>query len=232
MNKKVLILTGTTDILKEKYYNHDISMEEVFDLTLASKQNYAKKHGYDLMAMRSFGIDTRNIFTDNDIGQLRFIRSMEMLAFYDAVFWIDADSLITNLNYKLEDFVDETITFAASYDWMHTHTFSSGNFIVQKNNNSDLLLNTFYNIGKHFNSEQETLNYICNVWRGNNIQSMKVLEHKYLGATPTKAQYAAGWETRAEPIGPWTEDSFLVHMTGASNSNRIRLLNTYFKKYL
>lgn len=230
MDKRVLVITGTTDILRSESET-DATMEEVFDLTLPSKQRYVKKHGYDLMALRSFGADTRNIFSNTHIGHLRFIRSIEMINFYDAVMWIDADSLITNLNYKLEDFMDETTTFVASYDWMHTRTFSTGNFIIQKNN-INKLYTTFYDVGQKFNTEQETLNHIYFMLRNQNTHLMKVLDHKYLGSTPTKQQYAAGWEDRAEPIGPWSEDSFLVHLTGATNTNRIRLLKTLYKDLL
>ena len=42
MNKRVLVLTGTTDILRQPNET-DNTMEEVFDLTLPSKQIYVKK---------------------------------------------------------------------------------------------------------------------------------------------------------------------------------------------
>jgi hypothetical protein len=46
---KTLILTGS-----------DQSMIDVLDLTLPSKQEYCKKHNYDLLALRSFAAD-RNV---------------------------------------------------------------------------------------------------------------------------------------------------------------------------
>jgi len=229
-NKRVLIVSGYTDMLREQNYSHDNSCEEVFDLTLPSKQRYAKHHGYDLLALRSFGKDKHNIFLETDIGHLRFIRSIEMLftGHYDAVFWIDADSLITNFNYKLEDFVKEDVVFAASWDWMHRLSMSTGNFIIQKTQQLEALYNIFYQIGKTFNSEQESLN---SIWRGN-ILNITPLEHKFLGSTLTKEQIGPGWETRPEVIGPWSKDCFLVHVGGVSNFNRIRLLNQYFREYL
>jgi hypothetical protein len=74
-NKRVLLLTGTSDVLKDTHYKDDNSMEEVFDLTLPSKQKYVKKHGYDILSMRSFGYDNRNIFNESEYG---FIGFMEM----------------------------------------------------------------------------------------------------------------------------------------------------------
>ena len=59
MINRVLLITGTTDIVRNP---EDLSMTEVFDLTLPSKQRYAKKHGYDLLSLRSFGEDKNKVF--------------------------------------------------------------------------------------------------------------------------------------------------------------------------
>jgi len=228
MSKRVLLITGTTDMLRNPN-EVDNTMEEVFDLTLPSKLRYVKKHGYDLMALRSFGTDRYNKFANDKIGQLRFIRSFELLHSYDAVMWIDADSLITNYSYKLENFIDDSVCFSASYDWNGYYSFSTGNFIVQKTPDLNKLIDLFYLHGPKFNSEQEVLNGIYYNRLHNGI---RVLDHKYLGSTPTKVQYGNGWETRPEPQGPWSKDSFLVHVTGVSNTKRIEILNTYFKEFL
>ena len=103
MNKRVLVLTGTTDILRQPNET-DNTMEEVFDLTLPSKQRYVKKYGYDLLSLRSFGKDRQNRFTESDIGFLRVLRAFELLENYDIVMWIDADSIITNHNFSIDDF--------------------------------------------------------------------------------------------------------------------------------
>jgi hypothetical protein len=242
--KRVLVLTGYTDSIRDKN-SDDAYMKDVFDITLRSKVDYAKTHNYDFMALRSFGKDIRNIFDETKIGQLRFLRAVELLYAYDAVMWIDADSLITNFEYKLESFIDSSVTFAASYDWSvspkhKTHElngwggpgyypFSTGNFIVQKTSEINKLVDNFYKIGSRFNSEQEALNVLAL----NKIHDgIKILDHKYLGATPTKQQYAQGWETRQEPYGSWNSESFLVHITGVSNNRRIDILNSHFKDFL
>jgi|688.fasta_scaffold72507_2 hypothetical protein len=229
MNKRVLVLTGYTDSIEPPYGIDDQLMKPVFDLTLKSKIEYAKINNYDIMALRSFGKDSAGIFNENKIGQLRFIRSFELLNIYDAVMWIDADSLITNYSYKLEDFIDDSTTFVASYDWAGPHSFSTGNFIIQKTPNLNKLIELFYLYGPRFNSEQEVLNMINYYSLHNGIKS---LDYKFLGSTPTKLQYGKGWETRPEPKGPWTKDCFLVHLTGVSNTRRIEILNTYFKEFL
>ena len=137
-NKRVLLLTGTTDILRSPNET-DNTMEEVFDLTLPSKQRYAKKYGYDLLSLRSFGSDKQNIFKDKHLGFLRALRAFEMLEHYNIVMWIDADSIITNDNFSINDFqIDENHSFYASWDWNNVgHSFSTGNFIIHKTKNTN-----------------------------------------------------------------------------------------------
>ena len=139
MNKRVLVLTGSDNDAFKLCGDTDAKIAEISEMTSTSKQKFAKKNGYDFMFLRSFGKDRNNIFSEKHIGQLRFLRTIEMLKDYDAVFWIDADSLITNLDYKLEDFMDENHCFVASWDWMHKFSFSTGNFIVQKTPEIDKL---------------------------------------------------------------------------------------------
>jgi hypothetical protein len=243
MNKRVLVLTGTSDTLKEEHYKDDNSMEEVFNLTLPSKQRYVQKHGYDLMSMRSFGTDTRhNIFKESDcgygfIGFIRVLRACQLLEYYDYVMWIDADSIITNSDYSIDDFqIEDKYCFYASWDWPHRFSFSTGNFIVHKGEQFDEFLKTFVTIGKYIQDsktggfDQTTLNLM---YRDTPFkQVMKILEHKFLGGVPDKKIVGSVWDGRPDPISPWTEDSFIAHLTGMTNKNRINVLQNSFKNYL
>ena len=40
------------------------------------------------------------------------------------------------------------------------------------------------------------------------------------------------WDGRPETISPWSKESFLVHLTGIPNKNRIEVAQTSFKEYL
>ena len=235
-NKRVLILTGTTDMFRSPNET-DNTMEEVFDLTLPSKQRYAKKYGYDLLSLRSFGSDKRNIFKDNHIGFLRALRAFEMLDYYDTVMWIDADSIITNYNFSINDFqIDETHSFYASWDWNNIgHSFSTGNFITHKTENTNNLINSFLTKGKQvadsntWGEEQIRLNFLYNSTHKNDI---KILEHKFLHTIPNRKMFRGIWDGRPETKFPWAEDSFLVHIGGIPNKNRIEVAQTSFKEYL
>lgn len=237
-NKRVLILTGTSEILRTSEET-DNTIEEVFDITFSSKQRYAKKHGYDLLALRSFGSDSNKIFDDIELGFLRELRTFEMLSHYDIVMWIDADSIITNDNYSINDFqLDEDHCFYASWDWNGKYTFSTGNFIIQKCNSTNDMFNKFLQVGKHVKDtnqwgwEQTTMNIIYRQTDlGNHI---KVMDHKYLGAIPGIEIYPeTSWsKDRMPPRFPWNEDAFLCHVTGLKNATRLDILKTHFSKYL
>ena len=245
MNKQVLILTGTTDEFafntskdNKVFYHHlnDNTMEEVFELTLPSKQRYAKKYGYDLLTMRSFKNGNMYGFNkDFDMGFLRAVRTFEMLKYYDFVMWVDADAIITN-HIPITDFPMKDKSFCASYDWEWRNSFSTGNFIVQRTKDSDQLFDLFLHMGKQNSGrlmqEQEVLNFIHkNTSYGSMIE---VIEHKYLGAVPSFIIETPTWKShnRKGVISPWDEGCFLAHLTGCSNRDRIDLLNNKFAKYL
>jgi hypothetical protein len=236
MSKRVLVLTGTTDILRQPNET-DNTMEEVFDLTLPSKQRYAKKHGYDLLALRSFGTDKNKLFDDTELGFLRELKTFEMLEYYDTVMWIDADSIITNDNFSINDFqLDDDHCFYASWDWTGKQTISTGNFIIQKCSSTSIIFDAFLKVGKYVKNtnqwgwEQTTMNLI---YRETDLGShIKVLDHKYLGSIPSKEMFKGIWHGRPEAPYPWSKESFLVHLTGIPNRNRIEVALTTYKDYL
>ena len=208
----------------------DNTIEEVLDATLPSKQRYAKKYGYDLLSIRSFGSDKNNKFKDTEIGFLRALRAFEMLNYYDTVMWLDADSIITNDAYSINDFLlDDEHIFYASCDWWCTSRFSAGNFIVKNTKNTQEFLNLFFDICKNFPEEQETLN----VMRFNYLpDKFKLLDHKYLGSIPTQEMYKDWFKPLRPIVGEWKKGAFLAHIAGSCNTGRLEILNNYFKEYL
>jgi len=236
MNKSVLILTGTSNI-KRTPEEIDNTMEEVFDLTLLSKQKYAKKHGYDLLTMRSFWPDKNKIFDDKQIGFLRVLCAFDMLSNYDVVMWVDADAIITNQELKIQDFqLDEEHSLYVSYDWAGMSSFSTGNFILQKTKYIEDLYKTFVGIGKqvyegnHWGEEQTTFNHIYKATPLKN--TIKILEHNYLNAVPIQVMESEFWANRQPVRWPWNESSFLAHITAVSNKHRIHILETAFDRYI
>jgi len=236
--KRILVMSGAEEF--DKSSNSQI--EEMFNLTVRSKQSYAQTHGYDINIVRNFGIDEKNKLnrSDRNVGFLRFLRVAEMMNYYDTVMWVDGDSLITNPSYSINDFqLEENITFYASWDWMHktpyfdgnyNHAFSLGNFILQRTKQLDEFLNFFFSVANRFPEEQYTLNTIYAQTEFKN--TIKVLDHKFLNGVPKEIESLQVWKTRSKLAEPWSKDHFLSHFTGISNQDRIDLMKTHFKEYL
>lgn len=243
--KKVLLITGTTDIIRPQGSN-DATHEELFELTLPSKQRYAKKHGYDLLTMRSFGDSSPYGFTEDNvpfpynkqIGFLRAVVAFEMLFTYETVFWIDSDSIITNYNYDLTTFgINSDKTLYASYDWEWKNSFSTGNFILHRTPMWKELFQLFLSLGsnqflKHPAQEQATLNFIHK--QTNMSKTIQVLEHKYLNAVPTELESTKTWITSNRPKinWPWDKNCFLAHIGGLTNNERIEIIKNNFSQYI
>ena len=216
---KTLILTGS-----------DKGMMAVLDLTLPSKQAYCKKHNYDLLSLRSFPADPRLNFTSDHVGFLRTVMVFNQLRYYDNVMWIDADSIITNMEYKIEDFILNDACFIASYDWMHFNSFSSGNFIIRRATSTQNLFNRFLDVSRYrlndIMADQGTLNQIYR--ESNESKEMfNILPHKFLGAVPNIVHDTATWrnDNRCSIIDPWTPDCFLAHLTGMTAEERVDILS-------
>lgn len=232
---RTLVITGCEE-----------SMWEVLDLSLPSKYRWVAKHGYDILVKRTWSAKPKLGFSGdlNHLGFLRAVVCFEQLRYYDNVMWIDGDSIITNQNYKIEDFIDSNCCFTASYNWMVPESptggdFTTGNFIIRNEPRQDIesLYNAFVNVSKHF------LNNVCQeLATFNTIYKMpaytkmfNILPHKYLNACPDFLVDTETWKkdnNRTGIVSPWDKDCFLAHLTGCSTKERADLLKTRFTDYL
>jgi len=219
---KTLLLTGSNN-----------KMFEILDLTLESKIKYCSVHGYDLLIKKQWLPSKEVNFTINNIGFLRVFYALQMLSIYDCVMWIDADAFITNFNYKIENIADSDHCFFVSCDWHfkqenHDSPFNTGNFIVKKSKNINSFTESFINTAQSFLSndlqEQQTINHMY----FNKIQneSIRKVDKKYLNSVPELMHETQTWQGRPAIQEPWTKDSFIAHLTGAKNHERIAI----FKK--
>lgn len=231
---RTLVITGSEQ-----------SMWNVLDLTLPSKYKWCQKYGYDILVKRTWPAKPKFNFEADlkHLGFLRVIACFEQLKYYDNVMWLDGDSIITNQEYKIEDFIDDEHCFFASYNWMvsesPTGEFTTGNFVIKQTPQTDIehLYNTFLQVSQHF------LGHICQelatlntIYKSPDYYKMiKVLPHKYLNACPNTLMDTQTWKGDKSRNGiesPWNEESFLAHLTGCTTAERYELLTTQFKPYL
>ncbi len=239
MSKRVLIMTGASDILRQNqipnWGEDGVSYYDVLDATNPSKIKYAKKHNYDFLCMRSFGSAPELQIKETEIGFLRTLAAFENLNKYDVVMWVDADAIITNQEMSIDKFpLEEDVTFYASYDWMGKGSFSTGNFIIQKTKHLSQFFHLFINIYKQINShEQDALNAMY--YQTNANSTIKILECEYLNSFHEEIINTPTWSSGRNPISPhcfWKEGCFLSHLGGITNSERLNMLNSFYKEYL
>lgn len=235
MDKKVLVMTGASDILFERgiHKSKDNSYYDLLDLTTPSKERYARKHKYDFLCLHSFGTDSVFGFKETEIGFLRSIRVFQNLQTYDVVMWLDADAIVTNEDLSLDLFpLEEDVTFYASYDWMGNSSFSTGNFIIQRTKYIKQFFDLFIQVAKHHNEEQVSLNIMY--YQSNAKETMKILDCKFLNSFHEEIMKTRTWAGR-QPISPnchWKSGDFLCHVGGIRNDERIEFFNKHFKEYL
>lgn len=231
MNKKTLLITGS-----------DPDMSVISDLTLDTKINFVKKHNYDILVKRDWSDMSKYHFIEHEnsssrkdksyldvLGFLRVLLAFEMLKDYNNVIWIDADTLITNSDYTIQDFVTDDHCLFVSYDWSWTGSFSTGNFIVKRHKDTQKLYEAFIETSKmflnHSHKEQITLNHIYN--NNEHLRNViKILPWKYLNSVPECIQETKTWQGRDKVLEPWTEDSFLAHLTGITGEERIEIIKS------
>jgi hypothetical protein len=178
---------------------------------------------------------------ERHIGFSRFIYALELLNHYDFVVWIDGDSIITNDNYSIHDFITDESNFFFSYDWMtnpqHSSTLSSGNFILRSDQNIEFLAENFLHIAQYYLNnvlqEQGTLSHMFSLPEFSNY--FKILPQKYLNSVPTCVYESEKWKDPNRPpifhLAEWNQDSFLAHLTGVPNKERVNMIQNNFKKY-
>jgi len=227
--KRVLVLTGS-----------DSNMHTVLDLTIPSKFRYAQRHGYDFQVLRSFR-DFPELTNDNrsvGVGFARALQAFGMLEHYHVVMWVDGDAIITNDSLPIEHFITDEHSIYFSYDWPVASDgstghvgFSAGNFILQSTATIEALFETFLKGMQHFlndaGSEQACFNAIYN--QTSLRSTFKILEHSYLNAVPEAVLTTEVWASDPNRVGPnrtfpivspWTDTSFLAHLTGCTTQDR------------
>ena len=245
-NKKVLILTGCQDDLKNGY---DGSYHELLSLTLKSKIDYAQKYNYDFLILRSFKEDKENILKrkDNYNGFLRILEIFKLLNHYDIVMWLDADALITNSDISIDQFgINEDQFLYVSWDWMnknvsyqsisgYTHYFSVGNFIFNKTPLLENFIKCFCDNAYYFAEEQMLMNTIYSETEFK--KNISILDHSFLNGVPEFVYDYDEWKdlknrTDYSIENPWKKNYFLAHICGLNNKNRIKSIKQNFKEFI
>jgi hypothetical protein len=102
---------------------HDEFYNKIGKYAFINKTIYAEKHGYDIFNY----LGTLNKF--KNIHWSKLIAIKKHLKDYDWIFWSDSDALITNLEIKLENLIDDNYNLIITRDCLGN--INSGNFLIR-----------------------------------------------------------------------------------------------------
>lgn len=205
----------------------DEKMSEVAGLTMPSKVRWALKNGFDFEMVGIHHSGSHPAWE-----KLQLIRGRFDFG-YSHVFWIDADSVITNENVDASRVFDglEDFWIVASKDWtdeQYIHldpafNWSSGAMLVNKEAIPvfDYAIENFKplfsNNPLHDQSALKQSFADNPAWLG----KFRMLERRVLNSVP--ADIHCG-----KAIEPWREGDFIAHITCMENVERVKWLKRFF----
>jgi hypothetical protein len=201
---KILVLTGC-----------DAAMDSVGNLTAPNHHFYAQLHGYAFERVRDYEPGSHPSWQ-----KMRLIQ--ERLPNYDAILWLDADTIVTNPKRPVTKLIDGHAGLIVSKDWTNPlpedeiKHFSLGNFVFTNNAQSFILLNLAMARTEWANQPLWEQQAIQEEYRANpEVRPwVKILPRRVLNSVP-----ATPTTTGDEP---WEPGDFLCHFTYLPNEERVR----------
>lgn len=104
---------------------HDNNYVEMANLTLANKQEYCDRHGYQLFAKTDNFSSGRHIYCDKIRHNLAVLENNPDLEW---VWWLDCDAVITNFNTTIEQWCDNNYDFVVTLD---RYALNNGSYFLK-----------------------------------------------------------------------------------------------------
>ena len=199
--ERILILTG-----------YDDAFAQIGDLTTPIKAAYAQRHGYEFLCSRRYQSGTHPSW--QKLGLL-----LGLLPRYEWIFWMDADSVITNPELSVEGYLlgDARCagkSFVASMDWAPPSPWNAGHFLIR--NTPDMM--RFLDVCLWH--ERRWGN--CEWWDQSAMQEqmhpcdLALLPRRMLMAVPRACRDAAP--------EPWEPGDFIAHCTMDDQPARLEII--------
>lgn len=203
------------------------NFQPLADVTLPNIKEYCKIHGYFCYSMVFDEYTSDFGFHKISMMQKIFDRGQA-----DIIWSLDLDCLITNMNVKVESFVDPDYDMFITKD---INGLNAGSFIVKNTENSRGLLKEIMIMQGSEDNEQNAIERIYSTpaeWRDDKI---KVLPHpsinsylySYYGPHYGKIEYSET-DILRQPTheeGEWQSGDFMVHVPALPLELRIHILS-------
>ncbi len=188
-------------------------------ITIPVLEMWCKKHKYHFNEHIITNETFPHFVKTNDAKEL-------LDAGYDYVFALECDMLLTNLNYKIEDFINDTHDFFITKDM---NGFNSGSFIVRNSDWGKAWLDFINRRNTGTNDEQDVIIQYAD----SSIFESKicVLGHPAINSIPYEYYDSRGYVNfNGQPMptheqGCWRRNDFCVHLPGKTLLDRINIFS-------
>jgi hypothetical protein len=212
---KIALTTGYT-----------VSYSELGDFTSENHKEYCERHGY------SFYKDGNNDYHYLEVGfrRMEFILNILKTNKYDYIHWSGADTLITNYNIKIEDWVDSEHDFFVSKETSGVYRALNADVFIVKNSPNgrhvlEFILSKASEYMNHTWKEQQVMIDHFHLEPFNKI--VKIMPHQSFNSYPWRfygPDQAGDSDVHKNEPGDFKVGDFLVHVPGHNYQNKIRIL--------
>jgi hypothetical protein len=187
------------------------SYKALADISLPNLSEYCQRHGYTMWV--------ENIENDNwEYKKHEMFKELFEKGF-DIIWYRDIDSVITNMNIPITDFVDKRGDFFLTYDF---NELNGGSVIIKNSNYGRMLNNSILRFGKErYENEQNYYNKEVMVMC---ICETKVLPHPSINSYDYSLYPECKEYVDREDLGDWKEGNFVLHVPALSMGKRIEVL--------
>ena len=204
----------------------DHNVDAICAASVANKQQYADRHGYDVI------VDGDVIDETRPTSWSKLLAMRKYLPYYDYLFYVDADTLVTNPELKLEDIVDYGYDQILAADrnglncgvWLIRNTPWSLWFLDEMWAQTQLVNPQTFVL---FHYEQRAMHYLyqSKVW------TASVKQPAYQQANTVRARTKVINACVFNSYPAWyRKDDFIVHLAGLKGIAKCLTFRHYYQK--
>jgi hypothetical protein len=185
---------------------------KIAEITLPVLKEYSERHGYKLSAMEILPINKYN-----GIPKLSMVLSL--LEDGDIALVLDADTMITNMNIKIEDFTQ------TGKEFYFSEGMNCGVFIVKKTKFSEYIIQAAIDsiASGVYHCEQDAFETIIGPTR--NDHHVEIVKHPCFNSYLSEL-YPEVPQPVTEQQGQWKIGSYILHLPALSIDKRVGILKS------
>lgn len=186
---------------------------DIANITVENAAKYCERHGYSMY---------HNVFPQPNNGYNKLRRVLEIMDNgFDAVWVLDADTLITNHNIRIEHYLTPKKSFFVTKD---INGINCGSFVVKKSKWAISFLEWLLKCeGKEkMYCEQDAINHYMKLFPSEVEKHFCILPHPSINSY----QYSLYPEVKAQTHeqGDWRKGDFVLHLPGIGMEKRLEIL--------